>query len=144
LSAPSTATLVSALVAIAPALEWRQTYSREDFGARFLERYGWTEIVGLRGPIASAKIACGFLLLGPDVEYPAHAHEAHEIYYPLAGEALWMRDRRAFVAQPAGATIEHLSWTPHATRTGRDPLLALYLWRGGDLAAKSKILERGA
>lgn len=143
LSAPATAALVRALVATAPALEWRQTYTRADFGPRFLERYGWTEILGTRGPIASATIACGFLLLGPDVEYPAHAHEAREIYFPLAGEAFWMRDSRAFVAQTPGATLEHPPWTPHATRTGRDPMLALYLWRGGDLAAKSKILGRG-
>jgi hypothetical protein len=31
---------------------------------------------------------------------------------------------------------------PHAMRTEGAPLLALYLWRGGDLAAKSVILDR--
>jgi uncharacterized RmlC-like cupin family protein len=142
LSAPATAELVSAFVAAAPTLDWRQTYSVEDFGARFLQRYGWTEVVGSRGPIASAKIACGFLLLGPDIEYPAHAHEAHEIYFPLAGEAFWMRDRGEFAAHAPGAIIEHQPWTPHATRTRDDPMLALYIWRGGDLAAKSTVLGR--
>lgn len=141
-SAPATSELVEAFVAAAPALEWRQTYGIEDFGPRFLERYGWTEIVGLRGPIASEKIACGFLMLGPDVEYPAHAHEAHEVYFPLAGQALWMRDHGEFVAHAPGAIIEHQPWTPHATRTRDDAMLALYIWRGGDLAAKSTILGR--
>jgi hypothetical protein len=27
-------------------------------------------------------------------------------------------------------------------RTGRDPMLALYVWKGGDLAAKSTIIRR--
>ena len=26
----------------------------------FLEKYGWTEIIGLRGPITSNRVACGF------------------------------------------------------------------------------------
>jgi hypothetical protein len=28
-------------------------------------------------------------------------------------------------------------------RTRRERMLAVYLWRGGDLAAKSKIIRRG-
>ena len=139
LAAPETRALVRELVAAAETLEWRQTYSEADFGPEFLERYGWTELVGLRGPIPSEKVACGFLMLGPETEYPAHAHEAEEIYLPLAGEALWMRGEQGFAARAPGETIEHSSWTPHATRTGEQPLLALYVWRGGDLAAKSKI-----
>jgi mannose-6-phosphate isomerase-like protein (cupin superfamily) len=95
-----------------------------------------------RGPIASEKVACGFLLLGPGVEYPAHAHEAEELYVPLAGAALWMRGEEDFVSRAVSESIEHPSWMPHAMRTGAKPLLALYLWRGGDLAAKSRILSQ--
>ena len=143
LAAPATRALVREFVGAADILEWRQTYSAVDFGRDFLERYGWTELVGLRGPIGSEKVACGFLMLGPETEYPAHAHEAEEIYLPLAGEALWMRGDQGFVARAPGAMIEHSSWTPHATRTREDPLLALYVWRGGDLAAKSMIVAKG-
>jgi mannose-6-phosphate isomerase-like protein (cupin superfamily) len=132
--------LVEALAEAASALEWRQTYSAADFGAAFLQRYGWTELFGLRGPIASDRVAGGFLLLGAGVEYPAHAHEAEELYLPLAGRALWMRDDSGFFVRPPGEAIFHPAWTPHAMRTLEEPLLAAYLWRGGDLAAKSKIL----
>ncbi len=130
-------------VGAADALEWRQTYTTADFGREFLDRYGWTELIGLRGPIPSQRIACGFLMLGPEIEYPAHAHEAEELYLPLAGEALWMRGEEGFVARAPGALVEHPSWMPHAMRTGRNPMLAIYLWRGGDLAAKSKIIRQG-
>jgi hypothetical protein len=141
LTTPTTAALVDALTEAAPSLAWRQTYSADDFGEAFLERYGWTELFGLRGPIASSRVAGGFLLLGAGVEYPAHAHEAEEIYLPLAGAALWMRGDEAFCARAPGEGIFHPSWMPHAMRTLHKPLLAAYLWRGGDLTAKSKILN---
>lgn len=124
----------------AAALEWRQTYGTADFGAGFLERYGWTEVVGLRGPIPSTRVAAGFLLLGPEVTYPPHAHEAAEVYLPLSGVAWWQKGDAEFQPVPMGQAIWHAPWVPHAMRTGAEPMLALYLWRGGDLAAKSVIL----
>ncbi len=131
--------LVADLVEAAPRLKWDQTYDAADFGSRFLERYGWTELAGLRGPFHSDEVAAGFLLLGPDTEYPAHRHQAEEIYVVLSGTAAWMRDGADAGALPPGAIIHHPSLMPHAVRTSRQPLLALYLWRGGDLVQKSEI-----
>ena len=142
LASPSTRALVETLVGGEDDLEWRQTYAASDFGPEFLENYGWTELIGLRGPIPSETIACGFLLLGASVEYPSHAHEAEELYVPLAGDALWMRGDEGFVRRAIGEPIWHASWMPHAMRTLQQPVLALYLWRGGDLAAKSRIMTR--
>ena len=136
---PKTASLVDALATHADALAWRRSYTAADFGAAFLERYGWTELMGLRGPIPSETIACGLLMLGPDIVYPAHAHEAEELYLPISGTAWWTRGHEAAVARPAGTPIHHPSWIPHAMRTGAEPLLALYVWRGGDLTAKPRI-----
>ena len=141
-SVPSTAPLVAALVAQADALAWQQSYAASDFGAAFLERYGWTELIGRRGPVQSETIACGILMLGPEIDYPAHAHEAEELYLPLVGAAYWTRGHEAAIERPAGLPIHHPSWVPHAMRTGAEPLLALYVWRGGDLAAKSRIVGR--
>jgi len=56
--------IVDMLASLLNRMTWSQTYSAEDFGAGFLEKYGWTELLGLRGPIASDRIACGFLFLG--------------------------------------------------------------------------------
>ena len=39
----------------------------------------------------------------------------------------------------AGDVIHHASNVSHAMRTGGEPLLAFYLWRGGPLAARSTI-----
>jgi hypothetical protein len=127
------------LASLAHDLAWGQTYSAEDFGAGFLENYGWTELIGLRGPIASDRIACGFLLLGPQIEYPRHCHEAEEVYVPLTGQTLWQRGNQDWACHTPGQPIYHASREPHAMRTEAVPLLALYLWRGGNLVQKSHI-----
>jgi hypothetical protein len=44
-----------------------------------------------------------------------------------------------FQARGAGEMVHHASNVSHAMRTGADPLLALYLWRGGPLAQKSTV-----
>ena len=90
----------------------------------------------------SKVLACGVLLLGPGIDYPLHMHEAEELYLPIAGQALWKMGEGPYQAIPAGQPILHPSWTPHATRCEAQGLAALYLWTGGDLAAKSVILPR--
>ncbi len=136
---PDTVPIAKLLATAANHLAWGQTYLPEDFGSIFLERYGWTELVGTRGVIASNRIACGFLLLGPEIEYPSHRHEAEEIYVPLTGQTYWMRNNKGWISRDAGLPIYHETWMPHAIRTDAVPLLAIYLWQGGDLAQKSLI-----
>jgi hypothetical protein len=137
--APRTRALVVAVAAMAGDLDWRQTYASADFGRRFLANYGWSEWIGRRGAFESDAIACGVLLLGPDTEYPAHSHEAEELYLPLAGTALWRSARSDWRLRRPGRWIHHPSWTTHAMRTTFEPLLAAYVWRAGDLTAKSRI-----
>ncbi len=131
--------LVDTLFAVSNQIAWGQTYSVDDFGSGFLERYGWTELIGLRGPVASERIACGFLMLGPEIEYPRHSHEAEEVYIPLTEPTFWMRGDEDWKLHSACRPIYHPSRMPHAMRTESTPLLALYLWRGGNLTEKSSI-----
>ena len=138
-AAGETAALTRLVVENGGALDWRQTYGAGDFGAAFLARYGWTEIIGQRGAFASERIAAGFLMLGPDVEYPLHSHDAEEIYIPLAGTALWAAGPEGWCERPPGDLIHHPSRVPHAMRTAAAPLLALYVWRAGNLTQKSVI-----
>ena len=133
------APLAAQLAHAAEALRWGQTYCEADFGESFLDRYGWVELIGTRGHFASDSLAAGFLLLGPEITYPDHHHLAEEIYIPLTPGAEWSKGGRGFVARAAGEMIHHPSNVSHAMRTGREPLLALYLWRGGPLAQKSTV-----
>lgn len=140
--APEAERVLSAeLASDAPALHWGQTYAAADFGAAFLESYGWMELFGARGHFACERIAGGFLLLGPDIVYPDHHHLAEEIYIPLTPGTEWRMAGRPFALRSAGEIIHHASDVPHAMRTGREPLLALYLWRGGPLAQRSTIVD---
>ena len=131
--------IVKMLAALANHIAWGQTYSAQDFGVGFLEKYGWTELIGLRGPIASDSIACGFLFLGPQIEYPRHRHEAEEVYVPLTAQTLWQRSNHDWAYRAPGLPIYHAPRMPHAMRTGTVPLVALYLWRGDNLVEKSII-----
>ena len=130
---------VDALVAAAPSLAWQRSYSAAAVGATFYENYGWTELAGLTGPTASERLACGVLILGPHLTYPSHRHEAEEIYVPLSGTAEWWHGSSNWRERPPGAVIHHARNEPHAMRTGRDPLLGLYLWRSDHLAQKSHL-----
>jgi hypothetical protein len=131
--------IIKMLKISAKHLRWGQTYTAVDFGPTFLEKYGWAELIGLRGPIDSKNIACGFLLLGPDIEYPKHSHEADEVYVPLTSQTLWVQGFDDWVSRPSGVPIYHGSLLTHGMRTESTPLLALYLWRGGNLTQKSNI-----
>ncbi|MDB6086320.1 MAG: hypothetical protein JWN43_4201 [Gammaproteobacteria bacterium] len=131
--------LVDALVSAAPSLAWQRSYSPAAVGATFFDNYGWTELAGLTGPTPSAHLACGVLLLGPHLFYPPHRHEADEIYVPLSGTAEWKGGDDEWREREPGSVIHHARYQPHAMRTGRAPMLALYLWRSDNLAQKSRL-----
>ena len=136
---PQTRPLVELIAEFSGRLTWGKTYGEEDFGAEFLERYGWSEFIGRRGPVASERLACGVLVLGPHTKYPEHRHEAEEVYVPLSGTAHWWKDRDLCASRAPGSTIHHPPWLSHAMETAEEPLIALYLWRAGDLTQRSLI-----
>jgi hypothetical protein len=109
-----------------------------DLDSTFLDNYGWSEILGGSGPLASERIACGFLLLGPATHYPRHRHEAEEIYLPLSGTAAWQQGDAVWREHAPGTLIHHAGNEPHSMHTGAAALLALYLWRG-HLAQKARL-----
>jgi mannose-6-phosphate isomerase-like protein (cupin superfamily) len=132
--------LAAALTRAMPDLLWRQTYSKTQVDPRFLANYGWTEFLGPHAPVRCARLSCGLLLLGPGIHYPGHRHPAEEIYVPLAGTAEWQRGREPWTVRLPGAAILHESGEIHAMRTGTEPLLALYLWRGGGLDRSARLV----
>jgi hypothetical protein len=121
----------------AEKFRWGQTYTAADFGQKFIDNYGWLEVFGTRGHFANDAIAGGFLILGPGIEYPDHYHVAEELYIPLTSGTEWRMGGDEWRRRAAGEVIHHASNIGHAMRTGDEPLLAFYLWRGGPLAARS-------
>ena len=130
-AAPGTRALVEAIAALAGDLDWRQTYTSADFGQRFLDNYGWSEWIGERGAFVSDAIACGVLLLGPDIEYPAHSHEAEELYLPLAGQRLVaFRQIRLAASRAGDMDPSSLLDDPRHAHRARAPARGLRLARG--------------
>ena len=143
LSPPAERRLLALLARNRGELHWDQTYSAADFGQSFLHNYGWVELFGTRGHFANDVIAAGFLILGPGIVYPDHHHIAEELYVPLTGGAEWRKGGGGFVARSAGEIIHHPSNVNHAMRTSLEPVVALYVWRGGPLAQRSTIAAAG-
>lgn len=144
LASDATRPLTELLARHRDELRWGQTYTAADFGQHFIDNYGWVELFGTRGHFANEQLAAGFLVLGPDVEYPDHHHLAEELYIPLSGSTCWRMGGEPFRLRSAGEIVHHASNVSHAMRTGNEPLLALYLWRGGPLAQRSTISATGA
>jgi Dimethlysulfonioproprionate lyase len=138
------ADFVETLCRAAGSLDWRQTYSVAQVGEWFLQNYGWTELLSPGPATGVAQLSCGVLVLGPNTFYPAHRHEAEELYLPLAGTAEWQQGDGAWRPRPPGTLIHHSSEEPHAMRTGEHPLLAMYLWRSIDLSQGARLDRRSA
>jgi len=67
-----------------------------------MDNYGWTDLLGQSGSAPDERLACGVLLLGPELYYPPHQHEAEEMYVPLSGTAQWSQGRPRLAAASAG------------------------------------------
>jgi len=139
--------LADAAGTLAAEAFWTQNpnYRRRPPDSGFLDGYGYFVVAGpADGPpafVETSSLAVGLLLLGPGTHYPAHRHPAEELYIPLAGDGEWQKGDGPWRTEPAGAVIHHPSGVPHATRAGKTPLLAAYLWRG-ELATYARLSGR--
>lgn len=129
----ATVALHNAVRGIADHAEWQQTYSEEEVGADFLNRYGWFELVGPNGHFRSDEIRAYIAYWGENLYYPWHLHEAEELYFIIAGQALFEAEGLPAQVLGPGDIRLHASNQPHAMTTTDSPVLALVLWRGAGL-----------
>ena len=73
---------------------WFQSYSESDVGKAFVASYGYSELIGTRGPVINANVAAGVFFIGPNLIYPSHSHEAEEFYLPLTPGTLFRHDQQ--------------------------------------------------
>jgi len=98
------------------------------------------QIVGPEGLIKDDSFRMGVYFQAPEVVYPSHWHDAEEVYFVLSGTALWQKDKGRFAEQSPQTFIHHRSSQPHAMRTQKEPLLALWAWVG-DIGFESYGIE---
>jgi len=127
-----------AFIAPAPFASWRQSYSDEQIGSGFNERFGSYQLIGPEGHFHSASLSTFVLYAAANLWYPWHDHPAEELYLILAGEAEFFAAGRASRTLRPGDTAIHLSCQPHAMQTHDSPVLAYVLWRS-DLESKPRL-----
>ena len=115
---------------IAPAIHWQMNKNYIGIlDGHFFDQECFTEIIGPNGLLYAETCRVGFLILGQDVYYPAHHHEATELYHTVSGSGYWQQGEEEEHPRPSGQPIFHAPWESHAMRT-TTPILALWSWAG--------------
>lgn len=128
--------LLNEFVAARDHLQWLQTYTEADFGADFINGYGFVEIIGPRGHFPCDDVAAGLVMFGPNITYPRHKYVVEGLFIPLTNGAHWSMDDEPYFSPKAGDFIYHESNTPHLLKTEIAPQLILWVLRNGDLTQK--------
>ena len=126
--------LRDAIVALAPHLEWRLTYTEDEVGADFLQRFGWFELLGPDGHFLTDQVRMTVGYWGPNLHYGRHQHEPEELYTVVSGQGAFMLDGADTLTLGPGDTRLHPSNQPHALDTHDHPILTFVIWRGDGLA----------
>lgn len=129
LAAPGAHPLVARLGAVAAHVPWVQVTGRA-MPASIAGRHAYCDLAGPGALIEAPDIGFGAYLQFPGTFYPRHWHAAEELYFILSGTAHWTRDEASDAPAPPGTLIRHAPFERHATRTGAEPLLALWVWLG--------------
>lgn len=122
--------ITTAMLAVNDEIRWNSAFAEwqdPDIQA-FSRRFAWCSLVGREAPLESSAVEIGLSVQGRDVLYPAHAHQAVETYWVLAGDADWKVGIDPWFSVCPGSTIHHETGVRHAMQTNHRPMLALWLW----------------
>jgi hypothetical protein len=124
-----TKALSDAIKTTAHLAHWKVTYTEDEVGADFLQRYGYYELFGPTGHFHSTQLRGYVAYWGAGLNYDWHSHQAEELYLTLAGGAVFrIAGDDSFVGP--NQTRHHNSWQSHAMTTTDQPILTFVLWRG--------------
>lgn len=114
---------------------WIQTYTVDEVGQDFLNRYGYFELFGPTGHFITSKLRGYVGFWGAGLDYGWHNHEAEEMYFCLGGEGLFMAEGEENKSVVAGQSKYHSAFQKHAMSTTDRPFLCLAFWRGSGIDA---------
>ena len=116
---------------LAPALPWSQTAGYLEVMSRdYLNNSGYVQLLGPNSIVEHPDVRVGIAVWGPHLHYPAHQHEAEELYHVLAGEPSFVdSDGESRVTRP-GDAVHHAPWQVHGQDFGATPTVLLYCWTG--------------
>ena len=130
--------LIEAIKTNVNLIHWKRTYTEEEVGYDFRNRYGYFELFGPTGHFNSTQLR-GFIgFWGNELTYDWHSHEAEEIYLILGGNALFRTKEEEILVNP-NETRMHYSWESHSMITNKEPILTFILWRGKGISSPLKM-----
>lgn len=136
---PETQEIVQAIQEAAPFANWTQTYTVEEVGQDFLDRYGYFELFGPYGNFHTDHLR-GFVgFWDTNLDYGWHDHEAEELYFGLSGSGLFKAEGEENRRIGPGDAKYHRSFQAHAMETIDDHFLCLAFWRGSGMADLPKM-----
>ena len=116
---------------LAPALPWRQTAGYLGvLGRDYLDNYGYVQLLGPNAMVEHDAVRVGIGMWGPNLHYPAHQHEAEELYHVLAGEPSFSSGGGSGRTTRPGDAVHHAPWQVHSQDFGARPTVLLYCWTG--------------
>lgn len=121
-------------------MHWSEYYPRDEISRDLVDELAVGQVTGPRGPVLNNEIILGAVLLGPDTYYPHHVHPASEVYYILSGYPRFRAGQGGWASKQPGDLFLHPGGIAHATRTGQEPMLALYTWTG-DVSSPARFLS---
>lgn len=120
--------LAAALEDLAAELYWERRPKADIEPDGFFDGHANALLAGPRGLERRDDVAVGVSLMAPGVRYPDHQHPPEEFYVVLSpGE--WRQGGGPWYEPGFGGVVHHAPGMPHAMRSGKSPLLALwFLW----------------
>ena len=93
------------------------------------DEFGCYGLIGPESPFQSEKIRAWVVYMPRNFYYPWHQHPAEEMYFCIAGEAIFRRETFPHIRLSSGGTIEHLTNQSHSMETLDHPIMAYVVWR---------------
>ena len=121
--------LRDAFISASPYAHWRQTYKGTTVSKRFLKKFGCYALIGPESPFKSEEIRAWVVYMPKNFYYPWHQHPAEEMYFCLAGEAVFRKENTSEVVLNSGEAMQHSTNQPHAMETFDHPMMAYVVWR---------------
>lgn len=121
-------------------MNWQQTYTEQEVGLDFLNRYAHCELIEPKGHFYSTTNRVFIAYWGAGLFYPWHNHLAEELYFVIAGSAKFHTPNSERILQAGGVQF-HESNQPHAMTTDPqgDGILTLVMWRGAGLDGVARL-----
>lgn len=119
--------LAQALERLSPFLVWQ---TRGVFTDNEHTNRAYVEFMGPDGMLYSDQVRLGIYWHDRHTFYPRHRHEAVELYHIVSGTGFWQHVTDTWTPRPPNSYVLHQANEDHATKTGAEPLLALWSWLG--------------